>query len=229
MEDDAYFPDDTDFGENTLVTTRKRKSKSKFEAYLDDETRNIADEIPESLSPVNGKSLLTAVVETDQRPTVKPGIINDGRPIRKNDKRAVSFIEDSQFEFNQLEKELQDNKQTKKESFMNATASVRPLSHSMFEDDRLGVKSSFGQTQVGLHAMNMNENRATTDDHNSSTYKLEHDIVAVNDLAPGATMDRRANFIKWTQQFMTNRDFCEDHTSSSEDGWGRDVENILSN
>ena len=56
---------------------------------------------------------------------------------------------------------------------MNATAGVRPLSNSMFEDDRLGVKGSFGQTQVGLNAMNMNENRVTTDDHNSSTYKLE--------------------------------------------------------
>ena len=112
---------------------------------------------------------------------------------------------------------------------MNATAGVRPLSNSMFEDDRLKVKSSLCQTQVGLNAMNMNENRVTTDDHNSSTYKLEFDIPVVNELNPGEIVDKKTNFIKWTQQFMTNKDYCEDITSSSDDGWGRDVENILSN
>ena len=77
--------------------------------------------------------------------------------------------------------------------------------------------------------MNVNENRATTDDHNSSTYKLEHDIPAINEINPGEKVDKKGNFVKWTQQFMSNRDFCEDHTSSSDDGWGQDVENMLSN
>ena len=49
------MPDDSDFGENALAKSKKRVSKSKFEAFLDDDARNIADEIPESLSPVNGK------------------------------------------------------------------------------------------------------------------------------------------------------------------------------
>ena len=49
------MPDDSDFGENALVKSKNRTSKSKFQAFLDDDARNIADEISESLSPVNGK------------------------------------------------------------------------------------------------------------------------------------------------------------------------------
>ena len=94
------MPDDTDYGENVAVEQKKRRRRSRFEQYLDDEARNIADEIPECLSPVNGKSVMVPGTQSDQKSKVKAGVINDGRPVKKNNKRAVSFIEDSQFEFN---------------------------------------------------------------------------------------------------------------------------------
>ena len=59
------MPDDSDYGENQAAQHKKGRRRSRFEAYLDDEARNIADEIPECLSPVNGRSVMVAGAASD--------------------------------------------------------------------------------------------------------------------------------------------------------------------
>ena len=55
---------------------------------------------------MRGSMLVGAPTDLPADSRMKPGLVNDGQPVKRGFSKARSFVEDAQFDFNQLEKDL---------------------------------------------------------------------------------------------------------------------------
>ena len=132
-----------------------------LEAYLDNEARNIAEEFPGYLSPVQGSSYVTSPNDFGREPRIKLGLVNDGQPVKRQYNKGPSFIEDAQFEFNTLEKELQKEKKLRNDSMFNTTQATKPLNSLLIDPESKKQRNAFGQTQVRFKDMDDIEDQVT--------------------------------------------------------------------
>ena len=138
-----------------------------LEIYLDDANRNIADEFGGQLSPVRGSMLVGSPTGLTAESRMKPGLINDGQPVRRGFGKTTSFLEDAQFDFNQLEKELQQER--RHQDRFNATAAAQSKGPLLDPEPKTGG-NALGSTML---KQNQDDVDGTGEAPTGRQYRLE--------------------------------------------------------